>query len=93
MFRVLGVYNFGLGQNSKNNFVCFLIQMRTRKFASEINWPLGLLKADQELEFSYNSCIKVHILVQNLNKCRSNLYNNLFETKTETNLKTYQIML
>ena len=23
-----------------NNFVCFLVQMKTRKFAFEINWPL-----------------------------------------------------
>ena len=28
-----------LGQNSKNNFVRFLEEMRTRKFASEIYWP------------------------------------------------------
>ena len=27
-------------QNSKNSFVRFLVQMRTRKFASEIYWPL-----------------------------------------------------
>ena len=30
-----------LGQKSKNNFVLFLVQMRTRKFAFEINWPLA----------------------------------------------------
>ena len=30
-----------LGQKSKNNFVSFLVQMRTRKFASEIYWSLG----------------------------------------------------
>ena len=29
-----------LGQKSKNNFVCFLGQMRTWKFASEIYWPI-----------------------------------------------------
>ena len=29
-----------LGQKSKNNFVQFLVQMRTREFAIEINWPL-----------------------------------------------------
>ena len=29
-----------LGQKSKNNTVGFLVQMRTRKFAFEINWPL-----------------------------------------------------
>ena len=29
-----------LGQKSKNNFVRFLVQMRTRKFAFEIYWPL-----------------------------------------------------
>ena len=29
-----------LGQKSKNNFVWFLVQMRTRKFAFEIYWPL-----------------------------------------------------
>ena len=29
-----------LRQKSKNNFVRFLVQMRTRKFASEIYWPL-----------------------------------------------------
>ena len=27
--------------NLKNNFVHFLVQMRTRKFAFKINWPLG----------------------------------------------------
>ena len=31
-----------LGQKSKNNFVRFLVQMRTRKFASEIYSPLQL---------------------------------------------------
>ena len=30
-----------VGQKSKNSFVHFLGQMRTRKFASEIYWPLG----------------------------------------------------
>ena len=30
-----------LGQKSKNNFVHFLVQMRTRKFAFEIYLPLG----------------------------------------------------
>ena len=39
-FNILGIYNFGLGQNSKNNFISFLVQMRTRKFAFEIYWPL-----------------------------------------------------
>ena len=29
-----------LGQKSKNNFVQFLVQMRTRKFAFETYWPL-----------------------------------------------------
>ena len=29
-----------LDQKSKNNFVSFLVQMRTRKFDFEINWPL-----------------------------------------------------
>ena len=33
-----------LGQKSKNNFVCLLVQMRTRKFASEIYWPLEIRK-------------------------------------------------
>ena len=32
-----------LGQKSKNNFVRFLVQMRTRKFAFDIYWPLQLL--------------------------------------------------
>ena len=32
-----------LRQKSKNNFVRFLVQMRTRKFAFEINWPLVAL--------------------------------------------------
>ena len=31
-----------LGQKSKNNLVQVLVQMRTRKFASEIYWPLCL---------------------------------------------------
>ena len=30
-----------LEQKSKNNFVRFLVQKRTRKFAFEINWPLA----------------------------------------------------
>ena len=30
-----------LGQKSKNNFVGFLVQMRTRNFAFEIYWPLA----------------------------------------------------
>ena len=30
-----------LGQKSKNNFIHFLVQMRTSKFASEIYWPLA----------------------------------------------------
>ena len=30
-----------LGQKSKNNFIPFLAQMRTRKFAFDIKWPLG----------------------------------------------------
>ena len=30
---------WGLGQNSKNNFIRFLVQMRTRKFATEMYWP------------------------------------------------------
>ena len=29
-----------LWQKSKNNFVPFLVQMRTRKFAFEVSWPL-----------------------------------------------------
>ena len=29
-----------IGQKSKTNFVRFLVQMRTRKFAYEIYWPL-----------------------------------------------------
>ena len=31
---------YRLGQKPKNNFVRFLVQMRTREFAFEINWPL-----------------------------------------------------
>ena len=31
---------YRLGQKSKKYFVRFLVQMRTRKFAFEINWPL-----------------------------------------------------
>ena len=31
-----------LGQESKNNFILFRVQMRTRKFASEIYWLLVL---------------------------------------------------
>ena len=31
----------GKGRIQKNNFVRFLVQMRTRKFASEIYWPLS----------------------------------------------------
>ena len=31
-----------LGQKSKNNFNCFLEELRTRKFASEIYWPLQI---------------------------------------------------
>ena len=31
-----------LGQKSKNNFVWFFEEMRARKFASEIYWPLVL---------------------------------------------------
>ena len=34
-------YFRSLGQKSKNNFVLFLVQVRTRKFASEIYWPLA----------------------------------------------------
>ena len=30
-----------LGQNYRNILVRFLVQMKTLKFASEINWPLG----------------------------------------------------
>ena len=30
-----------LGQNSKNNFIRFLVLMRTKRFASELYWPLG----------------------------------------------------
>ena len=33
-------YFRSLWQKSKNNFVRFLVQMRTRKFAFEIYWPL-----------------------------------------------------
>ena len=31
---------YRLGQKYKNIFVCFLVQMKTLKFAFEINWPL-----------------------------------------------------
>ena len=31
-----------LGQKSKNNFVRFLVLMRTRKFVSEIQWPFRI---------------------------------------------------
>ena len=37
---IWAVYFRSLGQKSKNNFVRFLVQMRTRKFAFEIYWPL-----------------------------------------------------
>ena len=40
LFRVLGMYNFGLGQKYKNIFVGFLVQMKSLEFAFEINWPL-----------------------------------------------------
>ena len=38
-----------LGQKSKNNFIGFLVQMRTRKFAFEINWPLVNVKWFREM--------------------------------------------
>ena len=39
---------YRLGQNSEINFVRFLVQMRTRKFASEIYWPLVVGKLLKE---------------------------------------------
>ena len=35
---------YRLGQKYKNNFVPFLVQMKTLKFAFEIQWPLGDMK-------------------------------------------------
>ena len=40
MFRVLGMYNFGLGQKSLKNFRWFLVETMTPKRHFEINWPL-----------------------------------------------------
>ena len=42
MFRPLFKGFLKLGQNYKNIFVVFLVQMKTLKFAFEINWPLGI---------------------------------------------------
>jgi hypothetical protein len=41
MFIVLGIYNFGLGQKSLQNFCCFLVDLKTPKGHFEINWPLA----------------------------------------------------
>ena len=42
MFRVLGMYNFGLGQKSLQKKVHFLGYLKTPKFLSEINWHLNM---------------------------------------------------
>ena len=55
-------YFFRLGQKSRNNFILFLIQMRT-KFAFEINWPLASIKDNWEK-------INKH-LIWALNACKS----------------------
>ena len=43
-----------LGQTSKNNFVRFLVQTRTRKFASEIYWPLDDTEICEKFEIESN---------------------------------------
>ena len=43
---------YRLGQESKNNFVWFLVQMRTKKFAFEITWPLAETTVDVALSRS-----------------------------------------
>ena len=58
MFRVLGVYNFGLGQEYKNIFVnfLFLVQIKTVAFAFENNWPLASLSHEKMVNTYKNEC-------------------------------------
>ena len=48
-----------LGQKLKHNFVRFLVQMRTRKFAFEIYWPLELFSIYVQ---SSNKSMSIHFL-------------------------------
>ena len=41
-----------LGQKYKSIFVCFLFQMKTSKFASEIYWPLPIHPQESEMTSS-----------------------------------------
>ena len=63
-----------LVQKSKNNFVQFLVQMRTRKFAFEINWPLahtyirlflGIVSKSNFLFFLRYSIYIVNVVLEN----------------------------
>ena len=64
-----------LGQKSKNNFVRFWVQMRTRKIAFEIFWPLELNRKTKmtcviEKPFAnMHSEIKTH--THRMGKCKS----------------------
>ena len=56
-----------LGQNYRNILVWFLVQIKTLKFASEINWPLQMnieIKA-KAFPKQYNYKCPIHLLVQN----------------------------
>ena len=58
MTRKIGALDFTLGQKYKNIFVRFLVQMKTLKFAFEINWPLvieSLLKEKILLQYPSKS--------------------------------------
>ena len=55
-----------LGQKSKNNFIWFLEEMRTRKFASEIYWPLKFWKL-VDVDILDVECLKMLNCLKHLN--------------------------
>ena len=80
-----------LGQKSKNNFVGFLEEMKTRKFASEIYWPLAKRththsRKYHDLHFARKHVLKISSTIQfDLNICTPTLFFENIPSSTKLN--------